>query len=252
MKKTKKVKFLEREAVVLTEELKKQVEARVKETLDACNKKWKLKLAMPEIRFDLKSLCAGIAMPGFNVLRFHPIYLVENETDYIRETVPHEVAHIVAKFVAPLLRKEDPSLGNGKLMSHGKEWRIVMEFLGRGPKDGQSWKDVIKHVYDPSSIHLPPRKKLGPRKPGGRKVGEIIAKIGTLKPDELEALKQRLGFEIGQHQPSEQEIILNHEFSQLAKLVGTKFNDIPLATNHRTPAGHAIDVIEHLAKAKKK
>jgi predicted SprT family Zn-dependent metalloprotease len=250
VKKKKQIKFMEREAVLLTDELKAKCEARVKETLDACNKKWKLKLGMPEIRYDLKTLTCGMAMPSLNVLRFHPVFLVENESDYILETIPHEVAHIATKHVAPILRKENPSLGNGKVMAHGQEWRIVMEFLDRGPKPGQTWKDVIKHVYDPSSIQLPVRKKHGPRKPGGRKVGEIIAKIGTLNEEEMEALKQRLGFDISlEAEPTVEQLMMEKEFRQLGELLSKKFPTIRSASVF-SPCGHAVEVIKHLSKGK--
>lgn len=245
----KKIKFMEREAVVLTDELKKQCEDRVKETLALAKKLWKVKMAMPEIRYDLKSLCCGMAYPAMNLLRFHPIFLVENETDYIRETIPHEVAHLLVPIVGPILRQKHPNLGSGKIMSHGQEWRMIMEALDRGPKEGQNWKDVIKHVYDPSSIQLPVRKKHGPRKPGGRAVGEIIAKIKGLKEEELAALKSRLGFDINlEAEPSVEQLLFEKEFTKLIMVV-EQYPDVRSANSY-TPAGHAIDVIKHLTKRK--
>lgn len=245
-KKKKKVEFLERETVVLTEELKKKCEDRVKETIALAKKLWKVQLPMPEIRYDLKSLCGGLAMPGVNRLRFHPIYLVENETDYITETVPHEVAHLIVRHVAPILRKKHPELGDGKVRGHGKEWQMVMQALGRGPREGQTWKDVIKHQYDPSSIQLPARKKLGPRKPGGKAVGDIIAKIKGLKPEELEALKLRLGFEIDpEAEPTEEDLLFHRDMINLVDVLNN-FNNVK--GKALTPPGRACEVIKHLSK----
>lgn len=227
MKKKKPVKFMQREAVVLTQELKDKCEARTKEIFELAKKLWKIKYVMPTITYDLKSLTCGMAHTGKNLLRFHPIFLAENPSDYLLETVPHEVAHLLVPLVGPILRKKH-GWPEGKYHGHGNEWRAIMVAIGRGPKPGQTWKDVIKHAYDPSSIPITPRRKHGPRKPGGKKVGEIIAKIKTLKPDELEALKERLGLDMDGLMemlmpPTPEEIAAQAESHELHMVLASKF-----------------------------
>ena len=108
---------------------------------------------------------------------------------------------------------------------------------------------MIKHVYNPSSIDMPIRKKTGPRKPGGRKVGEIILKIKGLKPEELEALKARLGFEIKeaeeQRPPTPQEIQAAKEQHQLAGLLRSEYAHLR-PHDAASYAGWATHVITNL------
>lgn len=254
----KPVVFLKREHIVLTKELKAKVEARVKETIELAEKIWGFKLPMPDIRYDLKSRVAGMAYPAWNRLRFHPIFLVENERDYLTETVPHEVAHLLVPHIGPKIRaamikagKLPKAVADKKFMSHGNEWQAIMLGLKRGPRKDQTWKDVIKHVYNPSSIDMPVRKKHGPRQPGGRKVGEILLRIKGLNEEELEALRQRLGagFEIKlgekERPPTPQEIQAAKEHHELMQLLRGEYN-------HWRPhdvasyAGWANNVITHL------
>lgn len=245
--KESKQKFLKREAIVLTKELKEEVNDRVMECLGAAKRIWGVTIEMPEIRFDIKTHLGGMAIPVMRRLRFNPIFLVENPQDYIRETVGHEVAHLIV----PHVYKKPIDPEQTKIMSHGKEWRVIMEGLGIGPKEGETWKDINKHVYDVSSIEIAPKKKHGPRKPGGRKVGEIMMRIDALSDEEREALSTRLGMAVNKSQSSadrpltKQELLAQKEGDALHSLLVNEFADI---SQHNTVslAGWASCAIKSL------
>lgn len=84
-----------------------------------CNQYYQLTLKLPEIRFDLKGLCAGQALPTKQVVRLNVDLAREYGADFIHDTLPHEVAHLVAW-----------SVWGRRIKPHGPEWQSVMQFLG--------------------------------------------------------------------------------------------------------------------------
>lgn len=70
------------------------------------------------INFDKRGRVAGTALSSKNELNFNIILASENEDEFINQTVPHEVAHLVAdqKFK--------------KRCMHGKEWKFIMNTFG--------------------------------------------------------------------------------------------------------------------------
>ena len=239
----KKTKMLPSETVVLTPELKEQVNARITECIKMAKELWDVDVTFPIVRYDIKTHMGGLCYQTKHLIRLNPI-LVENVTDYIQETVAHEIAHLIVPYVF-----KKPKEGRAKILSHGPEWQEIMVGLKIGPKPGQTWKDVNKHKYDTSSIELPPRKKHGPRKPGGRKVGEILLKIGTLNEEEMAALVERLGVPINIVKVAEpvitpEDIIAVRESNQLRELLYNVFADI--APEKGTLAGWAICAIKDL------
>ena len=232
-----KIQFIPREQILLTKELKKKVEKKVLECNALAKKLWGIEVDMPEIRYDLKRLVAGMAQSrrtpeGFvHRLRVHPVFLVENEKDYIQETIPHEMAHIYCAVL-------HPSTPTRRVESHGKEWKEIMVRLGVGPKPGQDWKRVIKSFYNPASLDIPPKRSYGPRKPGGRKVGDILALIKKLNKEEIKALELRLGISIKDidgaqvtpppKKPTKQELLAEKEYNELlAELQSEHFDQRP-------------------------
>jgi SprT protein len=85
---------------------------------------WKQIFALPTIEFDLLGRCAGRAYCRENRIRLNPVLLLENQTDFIEETVPHEVAHLLTRTLY---------LGPGRMKPHGPEWKAVMLALGLKP-----------------------------------------------------------------------------------------------------------------------
>lgn len=78
-----------------------------------------------DIRFDLRGKAAGMVRfvsPGVPVIRYNRTLLEKYGDSFIRQTVPHEVAHVVVAARYPY-----------RTAPHGQEWRSVMEFFGAEP-----------------------------------------------------------------------------------------------------------------------
>jgi SprT protein len=84
-----------------------------------------IRLPEPEVRFDLHGKAAGMAVfyaKRKQVIRYNQRMLAENGLAFIEQTVPHEVAHLVARVI----------YGN-RIRPHGKEWRAVMKLFNAEP-----------------------------------------------------------------------------------------------------------------------
>lgn len=82
---------------------------------------------MPRISFDLRGQTAGQAGYLAWKLWFNKVLLAENEDTFCRQTVGHEVAHLVAHEL--LVRAHRPSE-----RSHGATWARVMRAFGLVPE----------------------------------------------------------------------------------------------------------------------
>lgn len=69
----------------------------------------------PAILLNLRGNNAGTATPQKNLLRFNQQLLQENHQHFLNQTVPHEVAHLIAYFLFGL-----------SIKPHGKEWQHIM------------------------------------------------------------------------------------------------------------------------------
>lgn len=159
--------------VLLSDELREKVEARVREVLELAKEKYKTDFIFPTIRYDIKSWMGGLAYAGKNLIRLNLILLVENEEDYIKHTVAHEVAHLVARKVF----KKRIDGKNKRIMPHGPEWKDVMNTFGI-PAD-------VKHSYDCSSIERTPKSRVsGTAKVRTGTVDRLLNRISKLTLDQ--------------------------------------------------------------------
>ena len=69
----------------------------------------------PEVSFKLRGQKAGVAHLHENLLRFNLQLYRENQKDFLRQTVAHEVAHLVAH-----------QLFGDRIQAHGQEWQLIM------------------------------------------------------------------------------------------------------------------------------
>lgn len=70
----------------------------------------------PEVSLKLRGQKAGVAHLQENKLRFNPQLYRDNPEDFLRQTVAHEVAHLVAYAVF-----------GSRIAPHGKEWQQIMQ-----------------------------------------------------------------------------------------------------------------------------
>ncbi|MCB1859970.1 MAG: SprT-like domain-containing protein [Gammaproteobacteria bacterium] len=99
---------------------------RTVELLELASRSLGFPLPQVAIRFDLRGCSAGMVRSektGILSIRYHPVLLAENGDAFIKQTVPHEVAHVV---VACRCR--------GRVRPHGPEWRSIMNLFGAEPR----------------------------------------------------------------------------------------------------------------------
>ncbi|UFQ99058.1 SprT family zinc-dependent metalloprotease [Pseudomonas wenzhouensis] len=92
-----------------------QIHARVEACYQQAEAFFKQRFARPEISFKLRGQKAGVAHLTENKLRFNLQLYRANQEDFLRQTVPHEVAHMVAH-----------QLFGPRIQPHGEEWQLIM------------------------------------------------------------------------------------------------------------------------------
>jgi len=106
-------------------ELQDQVVSTVREYIDIANELLHAGINPHSIlvKFNIRGTnLAGEANFSKSLLRFNPVFLEHCTDEFIKRTVPHEVAHIVQRKL----------FGYG-VRCHGKEWKKVMQVFGLEP-----------------------------------------------------------------------------------------------------------------------
>lgn len=131
---------------LLTPELRKEVADRQEECYRLAEKHFNRKFERPEVRFDIKNHDGGRAYSGLNLIRYNLILLVENKEHFLKQTVAHEVAHLINRAANKVPE------GKKRLMPHGKEWKAIMTNVFH-------LEPHVTHTYDCSSIEKAPKRK---------------------------------------------------------------------------------------------
>lgn len=161
--------------ILLSPELRAKVDAVVEASFRTCEKHYKRKFKRPEVRYNIRNTNSGGAWFNRNLIRLNLTFLVENEEKFLATTVPHEVAHLVARYVYT----SKPM--NGKsVRPHGKEWKEVMGVLGVEPK--------TKHTYSIASLDIVKTKRKRGMLTTKAKLMELVKRVGKLEEDERLAL----------------------------------------------------------------
>ena len=101
---------------------KMQVQRKLAETLQLAENHFQRTFSVPTISYELRGVKAGVAYLQKNEIKFNRTLLLENSDEFIRQVVPHELAHlIVSRF--------------GQVKPHGQEWQSVMTQLFNLPAD---------------------------------------------------------------------------------------------------------------------
>jgi len=91
-----------------------------RELLELARDRWpEAVLPEPRIEFRLRGRSAGEACGRTWTTNYNRDLLERYGEDFIREIVPHEVAHLVA-----------PRVFGRRVKPHGREWKAVMAFFG--------------------------------------------------------------------------------------------------------------------------
>ena len=92
-----------------------QIQNRVETCYQQAEAFFQQKFLRPEISLRLRGQKAGVAHLQENKLRFNPQLYRDNPDDFLRQTVAHEVAHMIAH-----------ALFGARIAPHGKEWQQIM------------------------------------------------------------------------------------------------------------------------------
>lgn len=119
-------------APVAPDELRRRVLETTGELLARARARWPhAAIPTPRIEFRLRGRTAGEACPTTCTTNYNAEMLERHGEEFIREIVPHEVAHVVAAALHP-----------GRIRPHGAEWREVMAFFGAAPRVSHRFEAV--------------------------------------------------------------------------------------------------------------
>ena len=100
---------------------------RIEEVKQLAEIKFDKKFPVPYVSYALTGRTGGQAHCGKWEIRVNKKLMMENFDEYIRQTIPHEFAHLVVF----------KQFGNVK--PHGEEWKKVMKVFGLQPKRCHSY-----------------------------------------------------------------------------------------------------------------
>lgn len=119
-------------------ETKEKVAKRVTELLDKASANWpQCFFSTPTIEYNLQGDVAGYAAYSRNAIRLNAELLAKNEEDFIKQTVGHEVAHLVARRVYSWKISR----------SHGIEWQRVMQVFNLPADRCHSYETTPARVH---------------------------------------------------------------------------------------------------------
>lgn len=72
-----------------------QVQRKLNQSLQLAEAYFKRKFTMPEVNYELRGIKAGVAYLQKNEIKFNRTLLQENTDEFIRQVVPHELAHLI-------------------------------------------------------------------------------------------------------------------------------------------------------------
>ncbi len=107
---------------MVTEELLERTTENTLKLIRHAEQHYGVKVPLGKICFDLRGTAAGMVLFPHSkppIIRYNPILLKHNRHAFLTQTLPHEVAHLVAR-----------TLHGKSIRPHGREWKAVMNFFG--------------------------------------------------------------------------------------------------------------------------
>lgn len=110
--------------MTLSKDLINKAETVVLDTLLRAQDQFKVNFEIPKIEWVDMGVTAGKALSGSNLIKLSPTLFSENVSDFLSDTIPHEIAHLVTRKIY-----QANNIFH-RVKSHGPEWRHVMYRLG--------------------------------------------------------------------------------------------------------------------------
>jgi len=106
-----------------------QLNTRVEECYQQAESFFKRSFKRPVVSLKLRGQKAGVAHLHENLLRFNPQLYQENAEDFLKQTVAHEVAHLIAH-----------QLFGDRIQAHGEiKRRTATRYIYKCPCDGSDF-----------------------------------------------------------------------------------------------------------------
>ena len=116
------IEIVNARALQLPVALRADVRAKVAEAIRVARMVYRRHFDMPRVSYTVRGAVAGKAsFTGWEV-KFNATLLEENAEEMVKDTVVHEVAHLVTR-----------AMHGSEVSSHGEEWKSVMRSLGAAP-----------------------------------------------------------------------------------------------------------------------
>ncbi len=150
-----------------------QLNTRVEDCFLQAESFFKRSFKRPQVSLKLRGQKAGVAHLHENLLRFNPQLYRENSQHFLKQTVAHEVAHLIAH-----------QLFGERIQPHGEEWQLIMRGVYELPPDRCHTYDGQAAPGDPLYLPLPvcgQRLSLfvtAPWAGGGRGGGICVGAVG--------------------------------------------------------------------------
>ncbi len=131
-----------------SEKIMQLAEAAVRAAESRARELYAIRLPEAVIDFSLRGRCAGqarVERSGETFLRINLELLANNLDDFLKQTIPHEVGHLVVNWQARKKRQRP--------RPHGQEWQSVMQ-------NCYDLQPVRCHTYETTPARIVPRNFL--------------------------------------------------------------------------------------------
>jgi SprT protein len=128
---------------IVSPDIKELINIRLQKCIVDAEEHFNMKFDFPTINYSLLGTTAGRANYFYWSVNFNPILLTENVEEYIRSTVPHEMAHLIHDKLTRW--KNFKRIFGSKHNPHNDMWEEIMLMLGAKPR--------IQHHYNVSSTY---------------------------------------------------------------------------------------------------
>lgn len=114
----------------IPESIENQVREIVRQCVEKASKHFGKQYIVPNVLFNVRGRMGGCAR-GDYLVNFNPILLMENQEEYFKQVIPHEVAHCI-----DAANGRDIQYQAGyrlKRSIHGPSWKRIMRLFGCEP-----------------------------------------------------------------------------------------------------------------------